>query len=249
MKHGFLLIDKPVGPTSHDVVQTIRNTLHEPKAGHLGTLDPFASGLMVIAVGAKALKVIEFFNELTKEYSAEVMFGAVSSTYDSTGVIENIPAKPGFVPPDLPQLRNLLNDRFIGKVQQVPPEFSAIHINGERAHVLARRGEKPVMPTRTVEISACDVVSYEFPLLTLRVACSSGTYIRSLAHDLGGLMHSAGYLSALRRTKVGDWKIEDAAKPEPRVRVAIIAQSGGRTSRKTAKVGEPYDVQGVGGRY
>src|SRR3989338_7607961 len=108
MKHGFLLIDKPIGPTSHDVVQMVRKKLHEPKAGHLGTLDPFASGLLVIAVGTKALKVIEFFNELPKEYDATVEFGAVSTTYDATGVIENVPAKPGWQEPDEMQLKNML---------------------------------------------------------------------------------------------------------------------------------------------
>ncbi len=214
MKHGFLLIDKPIGPTSHDVVDMVRKNLHEAKAGHLGTLDPFASGLLVVAVGAKALKVIEFFNELHKEYEAIVKFGSVSTTYDSTGVIEEVPMKPGVSQPDLLQLRTIIHDRFTGSVEQIPPPYSAVHIGGQRAYMLARKGVAVNIPSRTVEISSCDIVSYEYPTLTLKVACGSGTYIRSLAHDLGQLMHTAAYLDCLRRTKVGEWKIEDAKLPK-----------------------------------
>ncbi len=217
MRHGFILIDKPIGPTSHDVVQTVRRVLHESKAGHLGTLDPAASGLLVIAVGAKALKVIEFFNELPKEYIANIRFGAVSSTYDAEGVIETVTTKPGWQEPDQLMIRRSIDERFIGRIEQEPPAYSAVHINGERAYDLAREGKKIQMPKRMVDVGACDIISYEYPNLTLRIACGSGTYIRSLAHDLGTLMRCGGYLQGLRRTKVGEWNIENAILPESAV--------------------------------
>lgn len=214
MRHGFVFIDKPVGPTSHDIVQKVRNVLHESKAGHIGTLDPAASGLLVLAVGAKALKIIEFFNNLSKEYEADILFGAVSTTYDREGTIETVTTKPGWVQPDLITVRRLIEERFVGKIEQQPPAFSAVHIDGQRAYDLARKGEEVVMPMRDVEVRACDILSYEYPRLKLRIACSSGTYIRSLAHDLGTLVRSGGYLEGLRRTKVGEWSIQNACPPE-----------------------------------
>jgi len=210
MKHGFLLIDKPVGPTSHDIVNNVRRNLGEKKIGHLGTLDPAASGLMILAVGAKALKVIEFFSDLTKEYTAEVTFGAISSTYDREGVIEKIEPKPGWVVPPHTTVNNTLQDYFVGTIDQAPPAHSAVHVGGERAYKKARKGEKVDMPMREVSITKCDIQSYEFPKVSIDVACGSGTYIRSLAHDLGERLRCGGYLSALRRTKVGEWSIDFA---------------------------------------
>lgn len=214
MRHGFLLIDKPTGPTSHDAVQTVRRTLPEKSAGHIGTLDPGASGLLVLAVGAKALKVIEFFNGLTKEYEAEVTFGSISSTYDKDGVIETVEPKAGWTVPDEVQLRRAIEERFIGKISQVPPAHSAIHVDGTRAYELARKGIEVEMKARTVQIDRCDIISYTYPKAVLRVSCGSGTYIRSLAHDLGEMMRCGAYLSALRRTKVGSWDVSNAVAPE-----------------------------------
>lgn len=214
MRHGFLLIDKPTGPTSHDAVQTVRRTLPEKSAGHIGTLDPGASGLLVLAVGAKALKVIEFFGGLSKEYIAEITFGAVSSTYDADGVIETVTPKAGWVEPDAVMLRRAITERFIGSISQVPPAHSAVHVDGKRAYALARKGIEVTMKARTVRIDACEVINYNFPHATLRVSCGSGTYIRSLAHDLGEMLRCGGYLSALRRTKVGEWDVADAVAPE-----------------------------------
>ncbi len=187
MRHGFLLIDKPEGPTSHDCVAQVRHILHERKVGHLGTLDPAANGLLVMAVGAKALKVVELFNNLNKEYEATVCFGAVSSTYDREGVIEEVTLQPGVEVPDELAIRNVIKDRFLGKVEQVPPAASAIKIGGERAYRKMRRGKGVKLSSREVEITACDILSYDYPDLHLRVACGSGTYIRSLANDLGHL--------------------------------------------------------------
>ena len=214
MRHGFLLIDKPTGPTSHGVVSQIRRSLHEPSVGHLGTLDPAASGLLVLAIGAKALKVIEFFQDLSKEYEASIRFGAVSSTYDREGAIEAVKPKPGWQVPDELKLRRIIEDRLTGDIAQIPPAFSAIHIDGKRAHELARRGNYVHLPARPVHIEKCDILTYEFPHLSLRIACGSGTYIRSLAHDLGQLSGFGAYLDNLRRTRVGGWRIEDAHSPE-----------------------------------
>ncbi len=213
MRHGFLLINKPCGPTSHDIVATIRRVLSEKSIGHLGTLDPAAEGLLVLAVGAKALKVVELFQGLSKEYIASVRLGAVSTTYDREGVIEQLEPKPGWVALEAAALRRLIAEKFTGRIAQVPPAASAVHIGGERAYRKMRQGRAVDLPPRDVMIDECTVLSYEHPDLLLRVRCGSGTYIRSLAHDLGQALHCGGYLSALRRTRVGGWSIEHAIAP------------------------------------
>ncbi len=210
MRHGFLLIDKAKGPTSHDAVHTVRKTLSERAIGHLGTLDPNASGLLVLAVGAKALKVIEFFAGLEKEYVADVRFGMVSSTYDADGSLETVATKPGWAEPDTGEIQRIIRQRFIGKIEQTPPSHSAVHVAGVRAYDLARKGIEVTMPTRTVDVRSCEIVSYRYPHLRLRVTVSSGTYIRSLAHDLGGVLRCGAYLEDLRRTTVGEWSVENA---------------------------------------
>lgn len=214
MRHGFLLIDKPRGPTSHGAVAMVRRALNERDIGHLGTLDPAASGLLVLAVGSKALKVIEFFSGLGKEYIADVHFGAVSTTYDSEGVRETVATKPGWSEPDKGHIQRAIDQRFTGKIEQVPPSHSAVHIAGVRAYDLARKGIEVEMPKRTVEISKCTVLSYAYPHLRLNVHVSSGTYIRSLAHDLGDVLRCGGYLENLRRTSVGEWSVDRAVTPD-----------------------------------
>lgn len=214
MRHGFLLIDKRAGPSSHHAVAEVRRRLSERDIGHLGTLDPGATGLLVLAVGNKALKVVEFFKNLHKEYEATIRFGAVSSTFDADGTIDPVQTKPGWVEPDEITMRNTITDRFIGMLDQVPPAHSAIHIAGNRAYELARKGIDVQMPSRKVEVTACDMLSFTYPVLKLRVACSSGTYIRSLAHDLGQVLRSGAYLEALRRTKVGMWSVANAVKAD-----------------------------------
>lgn len=234
MRHGFLLIHKPKGPTSHDVVLTVRNLLHENNIGHLGTLDPAASGLLILAVGPKALKVIELFQNLHKEYIACVHFGAISSTYDSEGKIEETSLRPGWSPPDLSTIQRLIETRFQGAIEQTPPVYSAIKIEGIRAYRRARQGVAVTPAPRHVEIQICAIEEYAYPLLKLRVSCGAGTYIRSLAHDLGKELRCGGYLQDLHRTKVdlptglsavalakgeasaqaGEWSIVAAVDPE-----------------------------------
>ncbi len=213
MRHGFLLINKPCGPTSHDVVAMVRRVLSEKSIGHLGTLDPAAEGLLVLAVGAKALKVVELFKDLSKEYIAGVRLGAISSTYDREGVIEEIAPKSGWTAPEQSVLQRLIGEKFTGRIAQVPPAASAVKVGGERAYRKMRQGRAVDLPPRDVTIDECTVLSYTHPELTLRVRCGSGTYIRSLAHDLGEALRCGGYLSALRRTKVGEWSIDHAIAP------------------------------------
>jgi tRNA pseudouridine55 synthase len=214
MRHGFLLIDKPTGMTSHDVVAIVRRILSEKSIGHLGTLDPAATGLLVLAVGKKALKVVHMFEGLSKEYLADIRFGAESTTYDREGVITEVPPRAGWAIPEHVVIQRTIQDRFTGKVKQVPPAHSAVHINGQRAYDLARQGKEVAMPAREVDIEKCEIVSYKYPDLTLLIRCSSGTYIRSMAHDLGKLLYTGAYLAALRRTKVGDWSVENAKGPK-----------------------------------
>ncbi|MDO8648231.1 MAG: tRNA pseudouridine(55) synthase TruB [Candidatus Peregrinibacteria bacterium] len=214
MRHGFLLLDKHEGPTSHDMVSAVRRTLGERDIGHLGTLDPAASGLLVLAVGRKALKVVELFRSLPKEYTAGITFGRVSTTYDREGVIEDVQRKPGWEVPEQAVIQRTIADRFLGRIAQVPPAHSAVHVGGERAYRKARQGRGVALAPRDVEISRCKILSYDFPALTLDVACGSGTYIRSLAHDLGAVLGCGAFLSSLRRTKVGAWSIDAAVTEE-----------------------------------
>jgi tRNA pseudouridine55 synthase len=215
MRHGFLLVHKPRGPTSHDVVAKARRILSEPKVGHLGTLDPMAEGLLVLAVGAKALKVVELFKGLTKEYLATMALGAESTTYDSEGLISANKPKAGWLPPDdASRIQALIDDRFLGKISQIPPAFSAVHVGGTRAYRKAQRGENVELKAREITILECKVQEYAYPKLVLRVLCDSGTYIRSLAHDLGESMRCGGYLAGLVRTKVGDWNLKNAKQIE-----------------------------------
>lgn len=225
MRHGFLLVNKPKGPTSHDVVDTVRRLLHEKNIGHLGTLDPAASGLLVLAVGGKALKVIELFQDLHKEYVACIRFGATSSTYDSEGKIEEIPSRPGWSAPDLSAIQRLIETRFQGVIEQTPPPYSAVKIGGVRSYHRARQGMAITPVPRHVEIQTCTIEEYTYPFLKVHISCGSGTYIRSLAHDLGRELRCGGYLRDLQRTKVdlptealgakaGEWSIDAAVAPE-----------------------------------
>ncbi|HLC75869.1 MAG TPA: tRNA pseudouridine(55) synthase TruB [Candidatus Peribacterales bacterium] len=216
MRHGILLINKAEGWTSHDVVAKVRSLLHEKSIGHLGTLDPAAHGLLVLFVGKKALKTIELFHELSKEYEADILFGKRSSTYDREGVIEDVPEKPGFSIPPEAKMLEVLRTRFIGVIHQRPPAHSAVHICGERAYELARENPdiRIDMPEREVSVSSIQLLSYAYPHAKLRIACGSGTYIRSIANDLGEFLHAGAYLAGLRRTQIGPWLLRNAVTVE-----------------------------------
>ncbi len=203
---GFLLVDKPVGPTSHGIVGQIRRALPKgTKVGHAGTLDPLASGLLVLGLG-KATKELSKFVGLDKTYECTVTLGATSATDDGEGPIE--PHTPNHTP-TLIEIETTL-EKFIGEQEQIPPAFSAKKIAGQRLYKLARQG-KPVSPKpHHITVYALKILSYEYPELRLRIQCSSGTYIRSLGRDIGASLKVGGYISALRRTAIGEFSVHDA---------------------------------------
>jgi tRNA pseudouridine55 synthase len=207
---GLLNIRKPPGPTSHDMVDVIRRRLlREVKVGHAGTLDPFAEGVLVVCLGP-AVRLASYIQDRPKTYLAEVVLGATSSTDDITGQI--IEAAPG-LPPDERQVRAILQG-FTGEIQQVPPAYSAVHLDGQRAYKVARAGGRPDLSARTVVVHSIDLVRYEYPRLELEVACGAGTYIRAIARDIGDKLGTGGYCAKLIRTRVGPFGIEDAHRPE-----------------------------------
>ncbi|MBI2453579.1 tRNA pseudouridine(55) synthase TruB [Candidatus Peregrinibacteria bacterium] len=204
----ILFIDKPSGITSFDVIRRLRKRLNIKKIGHAGTLDPLATGLLIIGVG-NGTKQLEKFMKLPKEYEVLVEFCKVSNTYDADGVIE-----PG--PEPLREIsRDVFNAElkiFIGEIEQIPPAFSAKKIQGQRAYEPARRGEKVEMKPNKISIFAIEVMEWNWPFVRLRVRCSKGTYIRSLAHDLGFALGCGGYVKELRRTAIGECRVETAER-------------------------------------
>ena len=207
---GFLNVCKPPGPTSHDVVAAVRRLVgHKTRVGHAGTLDPFARGVLVVCVG-QATRLASYVQAAPKRYLAGITLGATSTTDDSEGSITPLPAA---AEPAERQVREALA-RFVGEIQQVPPAHSAVHVNGQRAYRLARAGRDVQLPARTVTIHDIALVRYEHPLLTIDVRCGSGTYIRSLARDVGAALGAGGYCSDLFRTEVGPFRAEDAVGPD-----------------------------------
>lgn len=203
---GFYNIHKPAGPSSHDVVYRVRRLLPRGvKVGHAGTLDPFATGVLVICVG-QATKLADHVHHGPKRYRAVVTLGAGSDTDDLTGEITPCPAAQ---PPDERHLAQTLA-QFVGEIRQTPPAHSAVHVNGVRAYHLARQGQTPDLAARTVHVYALDILEYAWPDLTLDVQCASGVYIRSLARDIGLALGVGGYCRALERTACGAFTVDSA---------------------------------------
>jgi len=211
METGFLLIDKIPGPTSHDVVDTLRRKTGEKKIGHAGTLDPFASGLLLMAIGREATREISKFVGLNKEYEAEIVLGVRSTTLDPEGELESVPV-PNL---SIKRLGEAIKS-LTGDLEQIPPMHSAIKIDGQRLYKLAREGKEVVREPRKVTIPTFELIGEpeenKDGSLTVyaRIECSSGTYIRALARDLGEALETAGYLKNLRRTKIGDYSVKEA---------------------------------------
>jgi tRNA pseudouridine55 synthase len=198
--HGVLIIDKPPGMTSHDVVQRVRKLLKTSRVGHLGTLDPMATGVLPLCIG-KATRIGRFFQSSPKEYIGEIRFGFATSTYDREGDPEG-PDRP------LQQTREeiaLLMNEFTGTFAQKPPLISAKKIGGEPSHKLARRGTPIESPAVPIEVHSFELTSFNPPLAGFRVVCSAGTYVRSLAHDLGGRAGCGAHLESLRRLRSGEF--------------------------------------------
>ena len=206
----IILIDKPAGMSSFGVVARVRRVLSQRegkkvKVGHTGTLDPFATGLMIILAG-KATKRSNEFLKKDKVYEATVMLGKTSTTGDPEGeitenAVENIPSREDV---------ERAVQKFTGKIMQKVPAFSAVKINGERAYKLARKGQEVATPTREVEIYETEILDYNYPELKIRTHVSSGTYIRTLGEDIGTELGTGAYLTALRRTRTGDYDVKDA---------------------------------------
>ncbi len=204
--HGFLNIDKPAGMTSHDVVAHIRRAARQKRVGHSGTLDPAATGVLVVALG-NATRLIEYVQDATsKRYLATVQLGATTTTDDAEGELLATAAVP---PLDRAAIEQAL-EPLRGEIMQVPPMYSALHHQGRRLHELARDGIVVERAARPVTIERLELIEWSTPLLTLDIMCSKGTYIRSLARDLGESLGCGAHLQALRRTAVGTFLIEDA---------------------------------------
>lgn len=209
----ILLIDKPAGMTSFGVVARVRRVLSQGagkkvKVGHTGTLDPFATGLMIIVTGDEC-KNAEKYSKLDKVYEATFRLGQTSTTGDPEGELTDV----SLLQPSRGQIEGMLQ-QFTGKIRQKPPIFSAIKINGQRAYKLARKGEDIEMPTREVEIHSLELLDYSYPEVKIRTHVSSGTYIRTLAEDIGNALKTGAYCTELRRTAVAKWNINDASKLE-----------------------------------
>jgi tRNA pseudouridine55 synthase len=205
MLHGFLNIDKPAGITSHDVVARIRRVVGQRRVGHGGTLDPLATGVLPIALGA-ATRLVDYLVEDRKAYRADVLLGTTTTTDDAEGAVV---AERPVAALDVAAINHALAP-FVGTIQQVPPIYSAIQVGGQRMYDVARRGGTVELAPRTVEIDRIDVVAWQPPHLTIDVVCGKGTYIRALARDLGAALGCGAHLAALRRTAVGPLRIEAA---------------------------------------
>ena len=208
MEEGFLLIDKPKGPTSHDIVAEVKRITGAAKVGHGGTLDPNATGLLIIGVGRSATKKLDtLLKETNKTYLCSVFLGEERDTHDAEGV--TVSKAKAVLPPGTKEIKNTLSE-FEGKIEQIPPAHSAIKIKGKKAYELARKGKKPDLKSRKVTIHSIELINYRYPNLRFKTTVSSGTYIRALARDIGVKLGIGAYLSDLRRTNVGEFRVENA---------------------------------------
>ena len=206
-----LLIDKPLNWTSFQVVNKVRWAIRQKygikklKVGHAGTLDPLATGLLILCTG-KMTKQIDTYQGQEKEYTGTLKLGSTTPSYDlESEVDQEFPT--GHITPEA--IESIIQ-QFTGEIEQYPPIFSAVHVDGKRAYDLARQGEQPVMPPRQVHVSLLELNSDDFPNIRFRVRCSKGTYIRSLAHDIGKALNSGAHLTELRRTAIGDFHVDNA---------------------------------------
>jgi tRNA pseudouridine55 synthase len=200
-----ILINKPLHWTSFDVVRKLRSLIQIKKIGHAGTLDPLATGLLIVCTGKFTKKINEYMAQ-EKEYTGSITLGAVTPTYD----LESEPEQQkniSFVTNDMLQTAT---EKFVGDIQQLPPMFSAIKKDGVALYELARRGEEVELKPRNINIKSFEITAVELPIIYFKVICSTGTYIRSLANDFGAALGCGGYLSSLCRTRIGEFKNDDA---------------------------------------
>ncbi len=202
-----ILVNKPVGWTSFDVVNKIRYTLKIKKVGHAGTLDPLASGLLIVCTGPKTRQIEEFMG-MEKEYTGTFVLGATTPSHDlETEIV------PGNDPSGLePQQIHAASAHFTGMISQVPPAHSAVKVGGKRSYLMARKGDAVDLPPRQVHIHAFEITHIDLPRVDFRIVCSKGTYIRSIARDFGEHLGVGAYLSALCRTRIGPYLLQDATE-------------------------------------
>jgi tRNA pseudouridine55 synthase len=204
--NGVLVVDKPSGPTSHDVVDRVRRIAGIRRVGHAGTLDPFASGVLLLLLGS-ATRLSEYFMGMDKTYQATVRLGVETETHDPEGTI--VAENPGWQRLSEPEVRQALRG-FRGRIEQTPPAYSAKKVRGEAAHRRTRRGEEVELLPVPVDIHELDLLGADLPELRLALRCSSGTYVRALARDLGRSLGVGGHLSALRRTGLGPFGLDSS---------------------------------------
>ena len=207
VRDGLVVVDKPGGCTSHDVVARLRKVYGQRRVGHAGTLDPDATGVLLVGLG-RATRLLRFLQDTGKAYRGTVRFGIATSTLDAAGeVLDRVP---------MPVTREQVESaaaRFVGEIEQVPPMVSAVKVGGRRLHELARRGEEVERAPRRVRIDRFEIEDFEpgpYPLATVLVECSSGTYVRTLAADLGAALGGCAHLESLRRTRVGSFALDEA---------------------------------------
>jgi tRNA pseudouridine55 synthase len=201
---GVLVVDKPVGMTSHDVVQVIRKGCNIRRAGHTGTLDPRASGVLVVLIGP-AVRLSEYVSASDKRYQAVIMLGTTTDTYDADG--RTLSSSPVNVTEE--QFNTELQ-KFVGQIEQVPPPYSAVKVQGRKAYDLARKGEEVELEPRLINVYSLELLEWAPPEVVIDVNCSSGTYVRSLVNDLGARLGCGATLTGLRRTKSGRFTLRDA---------------------------------------
>ncbi len=215
---GILNINKPIGMTSHDVVARVRKLLAQRRVGHAGTLDPAASGVLPVCAG-QATRVAEYLSESGKAYRATIQFGTVTDTYDAEGTVERTTSTATLSRAYIESLLPV----FLGEQMQVPPRYSAIKLQGRPAYKRARAGEEVTLAARPVTISRLEIIDWQPPALILDIECSKGTYIRSLAHDLGERSGYGAHLRELMRTRSGPFRLEDSITLE---QLAAAAEQG-----------------------
>lgn len=208
-RFGLLNLNKPAGWSSRDAVDRVQRLVRPDKIGHAGTLDPLATGVLVVAVGP-ATRLIDHLHRFSKRYRATFDLGCQSPTDDIESPVERLPASP---PPSRVAIETAAA-AFIGVIQQVPPAYSAVHVAGRRAYELARRGKSVELSPREVTIHRLEVIDYVYPQLTLEIDCGTGTYVRALGRDLAQQLGTAAVMTALERTAVGPFSLVDALDPD-----------------------------------
>jgi tRNA pseudouridine55 synthase len=201
-----LLVDKPSGPTSFDIVETVRDGTGEKKVGHAGTLDPMATGLLIVLVSRSATRLQAAFMHLPKRYEGTMRLGERTASHDAETPVEERTDASGVTRDAIAAAR----EQFTGLINQVPPMYSAVKVDGERLYEKARRGEEVERPPRQVRVHEFDLLDWTPPDLRFSVACSKGTYVRSLARDLGDELGVGAHLTALRRVEIGAYAVSDA---------------------------------------